>query len=266
MSMHFPTYFVSHGGGPCFWMDWNPPELFQGLRGFFEELPRRLPRRPSAIVVISAHWEEAVFTVQSTANPAMIYDYSGFPPHTYQLQYPAKGDTDLAKRISALSNAQAIECRLDASRGYDHGVYVPLLIAFPQADVPVIQVSLRSDLSPAQHLRLGEALSPLREDDVLIVGSGFSYHNLRAIPDRTGASEVFDKWLFESLCVSSPEERRERLLRWSEAPAARAAHPREEHLIPLMVCAGAAAGGKCERVFSQKLPAWNIQTSCFEFR
>lgn len=109
-------------------------------------------------------------------------------------------------------------------------------------------------------------MSPLREENVLIVGSGFSYHNLRAIPDRTGASEVFDKWLFESLCVSSPEERRERLLRWSDAPAARAAHPREEHLIPLMVCAGAAAGGECERVFSQKLPAWNIQTSCFEFR
>ncbi|MEN9811094.1 MAG: dioxygenase extradiol [Pseudomonadota bacterium] len=266
MSIHYPTYFVSHGGGPCFWMDWNPPELFDGLRAFFEELPRRLPRRPSAIVVISAHWEEAVFTVQSTANPAMIYDYSGFPPHTYQLQYPAKGDPDLAKRISALLNAQAIECRLDSSRGYDHGVYVPLLIAFPQADVPVIQISLRSDLSPAQHLRLGEALRPLREENVLIVGSGFSYHNLRAIPDRIGASEVFDKWLFESLCVSSPEKRHERLLRWSEAPAARAAHPREEHLIPLMVCAGAAAGGACERVFSQKLPAWNIQTCCFEFQ
>lgn len=266
MTSQLPTYFVSHGGGPCFWMDWNPPDLFHELKRFFEDLPARLPQRPSAIVVLSAHWEESQFTIQSTPKPSMIYDYSGFPAHTYQLKYPAQGDPELANRIAKLLESRAIESRLDASRGYDHGVYVPLLVAFPEADIPVIQISLKSNLDPSAHIQLGAALSPLRNENVLILGSGFSYHNLRAIPDRNGVSEVFDKWLFEAVCLAPPDERLEFLKNWSTAPAARAAHPREEHLIPLMVCAGAAIGGNCERVFSQKLPAWNIQTSCFEFK
>lgn len=266
MTSIFPTYFVSHGGGPCFWMDWNPPELFHGLRRFFEDLPKRLPDRPSAIVVISAHWEEKMFTIQSTAKPTMIYDYSGFPAHTYQLKYPAPGSPELAERISKLLKIHSIENQLNSNRGYDHGVYVPLLISFPDADIPVIQISLRSDLSPTAHIELGKALSELRKDKVLILGSGFSYHNLRVIPDRSGVSQIFDQWLFESLCELGPEERLERLRKWESAPAARAAHPREEHLIPLMVCAGSAQSATCERVYSEKLPAWNIQTSCFEFK
>lgn len=265
MAAEFPVYFVSHGGGPCFWMNWDPPELFDGLKHFFEELPRKLPQAPSAIVVVSAHWEEKKFTVQSTQSPQMIYDYSGFPPHTYQLKYPAQGSPELAQRISTLLTDNAIEHTLNSSRGYDHGVYVPLLISFPAANIPVIQISLRSDLSPTAHIALGEALSTLRKDNILILGSGFSYHNLRAIPDRNGASQVFDQWLFESLCQSEPEQRLKHLENWAQAPAARAAHPREEHLIPLMVCAGAAKNGACARVFSEKLPSWNVQMSCFEF-
>lgn len=265
MTTLFPSFFVSHGGGPCFWMDWNPPELFHGLRRFFEGLPERLPHRPTAIVAISAHWEESRFTLQSTAQPGMIYDYSGFPAHTYQLNYPAQGSPELAQRISNILAARGIAHAMNSARGYDHGVFVPLLIAFPEADIPVMQISLRSDLSPAAHLELGKALEGLRQDGVLVLGSGFSYHNLRGVPDRTGVSEVFDRWLHESLCEVEPEQRHDRLLLWTDAPAARAAHPREEHLIPLMVCAGAASSGTCTRVYSEKLPGWNIQTSCFQF-
>lgn len=170
MQKLFPVVFCSHGGGPCFWMDWDPPELFHGLRRYFENLPNRLPRKPAAIVVISAHWEEDDFTIQSADSPEMIFDYFGFPAHTYNLKYPA-----------------------------------------------------------------------------------------------SGASQEFDQWLNQTLCQSSPESRRQSLLNWSNAPQARRAHPREEHLMPLLVCAGAAEAESCNQTYSEKLPSWNVQTSCFEF-
>lgn len=265
MQKLFPVVFCSHGGGPCFWMDWDPPELFHGLRRYFENLPSRLPHRPAAIVVISAHWEENDFTLQSADSPEMIYDYFGFPAHTYNLKYPASGAPELAKRISQSLVEASIRHGIDSKRGFDHGVYVPLLISYPQADIPVIQISLRKDLSPAAHFELGQALKPLRNEGVLIMGSGFSSHNLREIPDRTGASQVFDQWLKQILCHSSPESRRQSLLNWSMAPQARRAHPREEHLMPLLVCAGAAEAESCHQTYSEKLPTWNVQTSCFEF-
>ncbi|NBW80952.1 dioxygenase [bacterium] len=265
MTQTCPTIFVSHGGGPCFWMNWDPPNLFLGLRKFFEELPRRLNAKPSAIVVVSAHWEEKVFTVQSTPKPQMIYDYFGFPAETYQLNYPALGSPGLAEQISSILRQNNIQHALDSNRGYDHGVYVPLLIAFPEADIPVLQISLRADLDPLAHFRLGQALRLLREQNVLILGSGFSYHNLRGIPDLKGVSQVFDKWLDEALCHSPAEAREQRLLQWNSAPHARLAHPREEHLVPLFVCAGAAEYEQCEKIFSQTLPSWNVQMSCFRF-
>lgn len=265
MSNKVPTIFVSHGGGPCFWMDWNPPHLFNGLKGFFENLPNRLSQKPSAIVMISAHWEEHSFTIQGCALPDMIYDYVGFPSNTYQLKYSASGSPALAQHISTLLMKCSIKHSIDAKRGYDHGVYVPLLISYPLADIPVIQISLRADLDPLAHFELGRALKPLRNENILILGSGFSYHNLKAIPDLQGVSQVFDQWLCETLCLSGPEERQQKLLNWSAAPHARRAHPREEHFIPLLVCAGAGDSDPCVQIFSENLPSWNVQTSCFEF-
>lgn len=260
-----PTFFVSHGGGPCFWTEWNPPHLFDGLKTFFENLPSRLQKTPSAIVAISAHWEERAFTVQSTAKPGMIYDYSGFPKHTYELSYPAQGAPELASRISKLIEDAGLPHGLDSRRGYDHGVYVPLLISFPNADVPVLQVSLSQDLNPEKHFKLGEALSSLRRENIMILGSGFSYHNLMAIPDTKGVSQTFDKWLNHTLCELPSKQRFDQLMNWALAPEAKQAHPREEHLLPLLVCAGAAQEGACQRIYSENLPSWMVQTSCFQF-
>jgi len=195
----------------------------------------------------------------------MIYDYYGFPEHTYTLNYPAPGSPELAARISTLLKESSIDHALDTERGFDHGVYVPLLISYPKADIPVVQISLRADLDATAHFELGAALTQLRSENVLILGSGFSYHNLSAIPDTTGASQEFDRWLYDSVCISNPKERGKRLTHWLSAPRAREAHPREEHLIPLLVCAGAAQDDSCERIFSENLSGWNMQTSCFAF-
>lgn len=260
-----PTIFISHGGGPCFWMDWDPPHLFYGLRNFFTDLPKKLKKRPAAIVVVSAHWKTSEFTIQSTLKPQMIFDYFGFPKNTYELNYPASGSPALAEQISALLKENRIQHSLDSQRGYDHGVYVPLLISYPEATIPVLQISLRADLDPLAHFELGRALAPLREQNILILGSGFSYHNLRRIPDNNGVSHVFDRWLCDTLCHSTPEARMQGLLNWSAAPSARQAHPREEHLIPLIVCAGAGEFESCVQIYSENLPGWNIQTSCFQF-
>lgn len=265
MANRFPTVFVSHGGGPCFWMEWNPSHLFDGLRLFFEQLPNQLNKRPKAIVVISAHWEEDEFSVQTSTKPTMIYDYYGFPKNTYELTYPASGSPSLALEISQLLNGHSIPHILNAERGYDHGVYVPLLISYPNADIPVLQISLRTDLNPTAHFELGCALGALRERDILLLGSGFSYHNLKKIPDTTGASQVFDQWLYDTLCVGNPHTRMQKLVHWEEAPQARMAHPREEHLLPLIVCAGAAQNDVCTQIFSECLPGWNVQTSCYQF-
>jgi len=198
--------------------------------------------RPRALLVVSAHWEEAEFTVNTGAAPGMLYDYGGFPPEAYQLSWPAPGAPDVAIEVRDLLADAGMDSAADDQRGLDHGTYIPLMLAWPHADIPVVQVSLKSGLDPEAHLALGRALAPLRDSGVYLIGSGNSFHNMRAFfgndPRAVAASERFDAWLAEA--VVSPETREERLARWSEAPAARFCHPREEHLIPLMVAAGAA--------------------------
>ena len=206
-------------------------------------------RKPSAIVVISAHWEEPVVTVTAHPNPPIIYDYYGFPPESYEIQYPAAGDPALAEALVAKLEEQDIEARLDHERGHDHGLYIPLILMYPDADIPCVQVSLRSGLDAQQHIRIGEALAGLAGDNILVLGSGFSFHNLRLLlggsatgPDA--ANEAFESWLIET-CVSpsiGDAERTDRLIGWSNAPGARHCHPREEHLMPLHVCYGVTKG------------------------
>lgn len=248
-----PTLFIPHGGGPCFFMDWDPPDFWNHLGDWLRALPGLLPAPPKALLVISAHWETPLPMVTTGTQPPLIYDYGGFPPHTYQLKWPAPGDPVLAQRVSDLLGAAGIPSAPDPQRGFDHGVFVPLMLAWPQARIPTVQLSLRGSLDAAEHLAIGRALAPLRDEGVLILGSGFTYHNLRAmlshtVPDVPGASRRFDDWL--TAAVETPERgERERLLAaWASAPDARACHPREEHLIPLMVVAGAGgedAGTRC---------------------
>lgn len=238
-----PVVFLPHGGGPWPWMDSDAfgPGAMEPLRAYLEGLPGSVGEPPRAILAVSAHWEERVPTVSTAERPPMLYDYGGFPPHTYQITWPAPGDPALAARVRGLLGEAGFETAEDPARGFDHGTFVPLAVAWPGAEVPVVQLSLVRGLDPATHLRMGRALAPLRDDGVLLVASGMSYHNMRGFGSRQGAeaAEQFDAWLAEAV-TREPAARDEALLRWAEAPAARACHPREEHLLPLMVAAGAA--------------------------
>ena len=241
-----PTAFIPHGGGP--WpvasLPMMPDDETKALAAYMRsigEVPGR--STPRALVVISAHWEEAKVTINTGAKPDLYFDYRGFPPEAYELKWPAPGDPELAGQIEDLLVAGGFATARNADRGYDHGTFIPLILAYPDAAVPVVQVSLKRGLDPAEHVAMGRALAPLRERGVYILGSGNSFHNLRALFGRqgsaVGASRAFDAWL-EQAVTRPAAERGAALARWSEAPGARESHPREEHLIPLMVAAGAA--------------------------
>lgn len=256
MAGRLPTFFIPHGGGPCFFMDWDPPDMWDSMEAFLAALPHDLPADPRAVLVVSGHWEEADFTFGNNARPPLIYDYYGFPPHTYELTYDAPGAPELAERAAGLLQSAGIAAGLDPSRGYDHGVFIPLKVIWPDARLPVLQMSLRRGMDPAAHLRAGAALTPLRDEGVLIVGSGMSYHNLRRYR-RHGEgivedSDLFDKWLSDAV-TATPAARDARLQDWEQAPAARLAHPTEEHLIPLMVAAGAAGDDPGSVVYSDRV-------------
>ncbi len=251
-----PAFFIPHGGGPCFFVQW-PPELahtWDSLAAFLRGLRATLEARPRAIVVISAHWEEPRPTVTTGAHPSLIYDYYGFPPETYALTYGAPGSPLVAERVRDLLAAAGIATSADAARGFDHGVFIPFKLIEPEAEIPIVQLSLLSSLDPAQHLAVGRALEPLRDEGVLIVGSGMSYHNLREFlssPNAAGSS-AFDAWLSDTV-LAETTVRHERLRSWEHAPGARLAHPREEHLLPLMVAAGAAGADHGTRIFHDRI-------------
>ncbi len=198
------------------------------------------------MIVISAHWEEEVVTITHGTHPPIIYDYYGFPNEAYQIQYPAPGAPKLAEHIHRTLEANGIPATLDDQRGFDHGLYIPLKVMYPEADIPCVQVSLVDILDPMQHICIGEALSQLaNNNDVLIVGSGFSFHNMKAFAlNKPGMkdeqNEAFEHWLIE-VCSSreiDEETREDKLVHWNRAPGARYCHPREEHLLPLHVCYG----------------------------
>jgi aromatic ring-opening dioxygenase catalytic subunit (LigB family) len=235
-----PSYYIPHGGGPCFFMD-DPQGVWTGMAEFLRGVPAALPAPPRAILMVSGHWETDGFAFSGADRPELIFDYYGFPAHTYQLRYDAPGAPALAARAAGLLGDAGFAARADPGRGWDHGVFVPLKVAFPEADVPVVEMSLDRGLDPALHLRAGRALAPLREDGVLILNSGMSFHNMRAYgdPRATAPSRAFDRWLAESVALDGAARAR-KLEGWSDAPSGRFAHPREEHLLPLMVAAGAS--------------------------
>lgn len=267
MATHrLPTYFISHGGGPWPWMKDQLNGAYDTLEASLKAVPGQLGQTPKAVLVISGHWEESEFTVMATPKPSMVYDYSGFPAHTYDITYPAPGSPALAERVQTLIKAAGLPAGLDSQRGFDHGTFVPLFSIYPQAQVPVLQLSMKSSYDPAEHLALGRALAPLRDEGVLIIGSGLSYHNLRAFgPGGKAASKAFDQWLQGAVVDSSPAERSSRLLDWASAPAARMAHPREDHLVPLMVAVGAAEGESAYCVYHEDDFFGGITVSSFMF-
>lgn len=260
-----PTYFISHGGGPWPYME-DRRRALHLLEDSLKDIPRQIGVVPRAVLMISGHWEADQFSVMSSPNPPMVYDYHGFPEHTYHVKYSAPGSPELAARVRDLIQSAGLPAKLDPQQGFDHGTFTPLVIMYPEADVPVVQVSLRSGYDPAEHLALGRALAPLREEGVLIVGSGLSYHNLRQFgPGAKVPAKTFDDWLQQTLVASTPEEREKRLLDWSDAPAARQAHPQEDHLIPLMVAVGAAQEEPAQVVYHEDNLFGGVTASSFRF-
>ena len=260
--MGFPTLFVNHGGGPLPLLG-RQEKIVEHMK---DSVAKWLPERPKCIVVFSAHWESKPVKVTSAPRPELLFDYSGFPKETYEYSYPAPGAPELAMRICKLIQARGIECELDGKRGYDHGVFVPLMVMYPEADIPVVCVSLHGSLSAKVNMELGAALAGLREEGILILGSGYTFHNMEAFfhPSEATykASQAFNDWLKATMLS---ENRAEKLLLWEKAPGARACHPREEHLLPLLVAA-AAGGATAELIFEVKAAPGDHAISAYRFQ
>lgn len=250
--MRQPVVFIPHGGGPWPFVDLGfPHDEVETLRQYLRGVAALPPDAPRALLVVSAHWEAPVPTVMNAPAPPLLYDYFGFPPEAYRLRWPAPGHPALAARTRSLLTAAGWQTADDPTRGFDHGTFVPLMVTYHDAVLPVVQLSLRDGLDPAEHVALGRALAPLRDEGVFIVASGMTFHNLRAFfdPRAHAVSEAFDGWLREAMAQDAPA-RDAALCRWTEAPSAREAHPREEHLLPLMVAAGAAGSDRAVLGFS----------------
>jgi len=235
MTRRMPTLFLSHGS-PMHSVE--PGEAGRA----WENLGRTLPR-PRAVLMVSAHWETSVPMLSGNPRPETIHDFGGFPPELYQLTYPAPGAPELATQAVALLKAAEITAGVDGCRGLDHGAWVPLRWMYPDADIPVAQLSVQPQLGTAHHVRLGRALAPLTADGVLIIGSGHTTHNLRdwmtnaRRPQPLPYVEAFSTWLATTLAAQDTDE----LVAYRErAPDAVRAHPTDEHFLPLFVAYGAA--------------------------
>ncbi|RLD79700.1 MAG: dioxygenase [Bacteroidetes bacterium] len=241
-----PVFYIPHGGGPWHVMEnaFGDTAGYARLKDYLSNFGNQFEKKIKAILVISAHWEEDLPTVHFGLNPPLLYDYYGFPESTYHLDWQAPGNPELAERIENLLNADGFTTKREYKRGFDHGTFVPLMIAFPAPQIPIIQLSLIKTLDPQVHINLGKAIEPLRNEGVLIVGSGMSYHNMRGFMSGDTStienSEKFDTWLTETVISPRVDKRNTALINWQKAPSALESHPRSEHLIPLFAIAGAA--------------------------
>lgn len=233
--MTLPSLFLSHGAPTL-------PFTDTPARTFLSQFGGKLAR-PKAILVISAHWGTAVPTVNAVDRNETIHDFGGFPRALYELRYPAPGSPGFAARVSELLRGSGFDCRIDRSRGLDHGAWVPLLLMYPQAEVPVLQLSVQPNLGTEHHLLMGRALSPLRQEGVLIIGSGSLTHDLSEFrgQDANDPSQpwvdAFADWFHSALSTGRTDE----LLDYRrQAPFAIKNHPSEEHLLPLYAALGAA--------------------------
>jgi 4,5-DOPA dioxygenase extradiol len=240
-----PTLFISHG---------SPMHAINaGAAGeAWTALARKLPK-PKAVLMVTAHWESNLPMLSGNAKPSMIYDFGGFPDTLYKMNYPAPGAPELAAKAQALLKVAGITAGIDGCRGFDHGTWVPLLKMYPNADMPIVQLSVQSAMSPQHHLNVGSALTSLTHEGVLIIGSGHLTHNLRDWMQTRGQTtpvlyaQKFQRWVFDRLAAHDVEA----LTRYRvDAPEAIRAHPTEEHFLPLFVALGAAGeNAKSTRVF-----------------
>jgi aromatic ring-opening dioxygenase catalytic subunit (LigB family) len=268
-SARLPVHFISHGGGPWPWLKKEMP-FYDQLELALKELPHELACLPRAIVIITAHWEEDNFTISANSKPSMLYDYGGFPKHTYEVKYEAKGDEELARKIQRMVQDQGIKLELDFKRGFDHGTFVPLFVMFPTANIPIVQVSIKKNYDPKEHIDFGKALAPLRNENVLIIGSGLTYHNMQGLmgggSSITEGSKCFDHWLQDILINRSAADRVAELINWAQAPSARAAHPTEDHLVPLFVTVGAAEESNASLNYHEENFFNKVYASGFRFK
>ncbi|MGB6241023.1 MAG: class III extradiol ring-cleavage dioxygenase [Castellaniella sp.] len=264
--MRQPVYFISHGGGPWPWMP-DPTSNYAALTAALKSIPTALPQPPRAILMISAHWiTSGRLKITSHPQPGMVYDYHGFPANTYEIHYPAPGSPRLTARLQDILSAKNISVTEDSRRGYDHGAFVPAYVMYPKAQVPMVQLSIEAGFDPAWHQALGAVLQPLRDENILIIGSGLSFHNLRSFgPTGREPSALFDAWLQDTLINSSPEQRQAQLLHWEDAPAARICHPMEDHLVPLFVASGAAGSDAATCFHHETNASGGLTVSSFRF-
>jgi len=255
MNNNATTLFIPHGGGPLPLL--NEPG-HAAMNRFLSGFPATI-KQPDAIVVISAHWEEPVISIIAAALPPLLFDYSGFPAETYEYRYPAPGYPELAERVQGLLQDAGIGARLDHQRGFDHGMFVPLMMMYPEAAIPCIQISLAASLDAAEHVRIGQALGTLKNENLLILGSGFSFHNMQAFMSKNDDSidqrnQEFETWLAQTCSDRnlSEKERETRLVDWQLAPHAHYCHTRGEHLLPLQVCYGVGQSA-ARTVFQDKV-------------
>ena len=235
MSNRVPAIFVSHGA-PTLVIE-SADRTHQFLKGLGSQL-----EKPESVLVVSAHWEQDTASVSAAVKPETIHDFRGFPDTLYQMRYPAGGAPDLARRVSELLTGAGIAARIDSERGLDHGAWVPMSLIYPDADIPVAQLSVQTALGGEHHLALGNALRPLRDEGILILGSGGLTHNLGEL-DWSGATitmpawaSEFQEWIFEAIDQNRKNDMANyRLL----APHASRNHPTEEHFLPLLVAFGA---------------------------
>lgn len=258
-----PSLYIPHGGGPSFFMTGERKQRYQDTEDFLRRIPRSLPVKPSAILIITAHWETRIPSFTGASHPRLIYDYQGFPPETYLLEYPADGLPSLAHRAADLVVQSGVPAVVDPDYGWDHGVFIPLKVMYPEADIPVVAMSLQVSLDPNLHSHLGRALRALRDENVLIVGAGMSYHNLRNFVEQAPSSYAFHDWLDQAL-AGTWLERSQALANWQFAPGGRGSHPREEHLLPLMVASGAGSDAPGRAIWRGNIGATCIGAWAFD--
>ncbi len=255
----FPSFFIAHGA----------PSLAIEKHAYTEFLGKFLavlPKRPRAIVIFSAHWESGVQQISAVPQYETIYDFGGFSEELYRITYPAKGDLPLSLDIQRLFESEGIECQLNDRRGLDHGSWTPLHIIAPNRDIPVVALSVNPRLTAEEHYRIGKALDPLRSDDVLILGSGGTVHNLRRLDWSNGEPQTwareFDEWLAEQLETWNLDALHDFMER---APHARLAVPTPEHFVPLLLSMGAADSSKKAKLLHRIYQMGTLSLSCWKF-
>lgn len=264
MSVKMPAYFISHGGGPWPWVP-DLRKLFGNLERSLKQMVMDFPAQPKAILMISGHWETESVQVMASDKPPMLYDYHGFPQHTYEVVYAAPGAPTIADRVVQLLNKNGIDASQNLTQGYDHGSFAPMEIMYPKADMPLLQLSILQSYDPISHISIGEALAPLRDEGVAIIGSGLSFHNLRMMgPASKKTSAAFDRWLNQSLELPQAE-RLSAIKDWESAPHARECHPQEDHLVPLFVALGAAQSEHMTRIYHETELMGGITASSYRF-